>query len=573
MDLALLHAPSVFDFREESIFFGPISDVVPSTPVFEMYPVGLASIAAYLEERGHKTRIVNLAYRMLEDHRFDPVKMIKKINSPLFGIDLHWLTHAQGSLAVAGLVKENHPKSKVVFGGLSSTYFHRELIAYPDVDFVLRGDSTEEPLRLLIQSLKSGGGFETVPNLTWKDDKGEVHENPVSHVPENLDYTDFSYRHVLKHVFRYRDLKSVIPFQDWLRYPITMPLLCRGCTENCVICGGSKYSFKRFYGRDKIAFRSPERFVDDIVRLGRMTRAPVFLVGDIRQAGLDFAEEVLDRLARSDIENDVIFEFFRGVDENFMKKISESVPGFSIEISPETHDEEIRMAAGKLYTNLEFENTLRYALKYGAKKIDIFYMVGIPRQDYKSVMETVEYSWRLVREIGTRKNVYPFISPLAPFLDPGSIAFEEPDKVGYRLKFKTLEEHRKALLAPSWKHTLNYETEWMNTDEIAEATYEAALRLTDIRAEEGILDAKKTEEQRKKIIEAQRIVRDIDRMMETDGSEGADLSQIYRNKLEKSRISTLIDHKELQWLFPGRGIRIRRVLAERLKWLIRGQLK
>ena len=27
----------------------------------------------------------------------------------------------------------------------------------------------------------------------------------------------------------------------------------------------------------------------------------------------------------------------------------------------------------------------------------------------------------------------PFISPLAPFLDPGSRAFEEPERYGYRL--------------------------------------------------------------------------------------------------------------------------------------------
>jgi hypothetical protein len=37
-DLVLLHAPSVYDFRKNSLLAGPISDVVPSSPVFEMYP-------------------------------------------------------------------------------------------------------------------------------------------------------------------------------------------------------------------------------------------------------------------------------------------------------------------------------------------------------------------------------------------------------------------------------------------------------------------------------------------------------------------------------------------------------
>ncbi len=569
MDLVLLHAPTVFDFRKESIFFGPISDVVPSTPVFEMYPVGLASIAAYLEERGYRARIVNLAYRMLENPRFDPVKMIRKLKAPLFGIDLHWLPHAQGSLEVARLVKQIHPEAKVVMGGLSSTYYHRELITYPQVDFVLRGDSTEEPVRLLIQAVKAGGGFESVPNLTWKDAAGEPRENPLSQVPDDLEQTDFSYRAVMRQVVRHLDLKSVIPFQNWLSFPITMPLLCRGCTENCVICGGSKYAFRRFYGRDRVAFRSPQAYVGDIVKLGRMTRAPVFLVGDLRQAGPAFADEVLDRLAASGVENEIIFEFFRGVDEPFLKKIARSVPAFSIEISPETHDERIRQAAGKLYTNLEFENTLRWAMEQGARKVDIYYMVGIPRQDYRSVMETVDYSHRLVKEISHRRNIYPFISPLAPFLDPGSIAFEEPDRVGYKLRFRTLEEHRRALLAPSWKYTLNYETNWMTRDEIADATYEAALRLTDIRAEEGILDQGRAAGQRAKILEARRVMAQIDALVAANGTERADLSTVYRDRIDKARVSTLIDHRELQWLFPGRGIRLRRLLGENLKWLMR----
>jgi hypothetical protein len=33
-DLILLHAPSVYDFRKKAILYGPISDVIHSSPVF-----------------------------------------------------------------------------------------------------------------------------------------------------------------------------------------------------------------------------------------------------------------------------------------------------------------------------------------------------------------------------------------------------------------------------------------------------------------------------------------------------------------------------------------------------------
>src|SRR4030042_3521060 len=98
VDLVLLHAPSVYDFRNLPAMHGPISDVVPSTPVFEMYPIGFVSMVGYLEQNGYKTRIVNLAVKMLRDSRFDVENFISKLDAQAYGFDLHWLPHAGGSL-------------------------------------------------------------------------------------------------------------------------------------------------------------------------------------------------------------------------------------------------------------------------------------------------------------------------------------------------------------------------------------------------------------------------------------------------------------------------------------------
>ena len=70
-DLILLHAPSVYDFREKTIMYGPISDVIPSTPIFEMYPIGFSSLLEYLSKRGFRVRILNLAYKMLKDKSYN----------------------------------------------------------------------------------------------------------------------------------------------------------------------------------------------------------------------------------------------------------------------------------------------------------------------------------------------------------------------------------------------------------------------------------------------------------------------------------------------------------------------
>jgi hypothetical protein len=82
-DLVLLHPPTVYDFRKEMLFTGPISDVVPSSPVFEMYPIGLTSIGDYLERFRLKVKIVNIANRMLLNEKFNVEKKIRKTKQEL----------------------------------------------------------------------------------------------------------------------------------------------------------------------------------------------------------------------------------------------------------------------------------------------------------------------------------------------------------------------------------------------------------------------------------------------------------------------------------------------------------
>ena len=232
VDLVLLHAPSVYDFRRKTILYGPVSDLIPPSPVFEMYPIGLTSIAEYLERAGYRVRIVNLAVRMMRDPGFDAGEMIKSLSTPVFGIDLHWMVHSHGSIEIARLVKKYHPASKLVFGGFSSTYFYKELIKYPEIDFVIRGDSTEEPFRLLMDCVTKGKELEAVPNLVWKDSRGQVRENPFSHVPSDIsDVMVGHYDGVIRSVLRHHDLISYIPFSGWLRYPITAVITCRGCAR------------------------------------------------------------------------------------------------------------------------------------------------------------------------------------------------------------------------------------------------------------------------------------------------------------------------------------------------------
>jgi hypothetical protein len=72
-------------------------------------------------------------------------------------------------------------------GRLSASYYHEELVRYPFVDYVLRGDSTEEPVRHLLRALRESTPLGRVENLTWKRADRSVVVNPLTYVPADRD--------------------------------------------------------------------------------------------------------------------------------------------------------------------------------------------------------------------------------------------------------------------------------------------------------------------------------------------------------------------------------------------------
>ena len=556
-DLILLHAPSVYDFRQKTILYGPVSDLIPPSPVFEMYPIGLTSIAEYLEHDGYRVRIINLAVRMLNNKRFNVEAFIKRLKSPVFGIDLHWMVHSHGAIEIAKIVKKYHPEAKVIFGGFSSSYFYKELLEYPEIDYVLRGDSTEEPFRQLMDCIMNKREPEAVPNLAWRDSQGKRRENPFSNVPTDLsDVMVNHYGNVVRSVIRYRDLVSYTPVKNWLRYPITAVLTCRGCTHNCVICGGSAAAFQRFYNREKPAFRSPESVIKDVKHISHISNGPIFILGDLRQAGEDYATEVLSLLQKNRVRNQFILELFSPAKKDLLQQMSLSCPNFSLEISPESHDPEIRKIIGRHFSNHDLEQTISDALEVGCGRLDIFYMIGLPHQTPQSVMDTIDYCDYLLEKFKGDKRLSLFISPLAPFLDPGSLGFEQPERYGYRILFQTVEQYRQALVSPNWRDSLNYETEWMTRQQIMDTAYEAILRLNQLKVKYGIIPEQMANLGEQRIKAAWEMAHHIDDLLSEDAHQ--ELSHL---KAQVDEINMFPVAEKIQLEVPAPFIKLRPLRA------------
>lgn len=545
-DIVLMHAPSVYDFRVKPAVYGPISDVIPPGPNFEMYPIGLISISEHLTRAGFEVRIVNLAMKMIEDPKFDVEKFIKGLNARVFGIPLHWLPHVNGSLAVAGIVKKHHPDSLVLFGGFSASYFHEELIReHKDVDLVMRGDSTEAAVVALMEELKKPApDLSTVPNLTYRLPSGEPKVNPLSYRPDSLNHVFTNYEHAIRQTVRHMDFTGYQPFESWKRYPITAVFTCRGCVHNCRTCGGGAHFFHHTMGRDKPVFKDPELVANDMKTAEKFLNAPIFIIGDMLQHGEDYVKRLFGELKTLKIKNELVIEFFDPPPRKLLEIIATSVPKFNLEISPESHDEKVRRAFGRPFDNASLERFIGDSLELGCRRFDLFFMTGLPLQDYQSVMDTVDYCEKLLERFGKDRRLYPFISPLAPFVDPGSAVWENPEKYGYKLLFTKLSDLAKALESPSWKYFLNYETEWMTRDEIVASTYEAGARLNEVKAKYGLVSKEEAQSVRAKNKAA------VDMMARLDEAIKAD----DRKKLDELRLeiidldtSTVCDKSELDW--------------------------
>lgn len=479
-DLLLLHAPAVFEFRGRRDIYFPFlgtSGDVPITPLYEYFPVGFKTLQRFLGARGHGVKILNLSSLFLQypDLRLEDVA--EAIDAKVIGIDLHWMVHVQGALAVAERLHALRPDIPIVFGGISSTYFAQELVRYPFIAMVMRGYDTHAPMDVLLETVREGGDLARVPNLLWKDRSGAVVDNGFVHKPATLacgiDWTTAPQPAA----------SNKLPILEMLSTQNA------GCAYNCGWCGGSRDAFRRVFQKQRTMVRKP---VDEIsFEMGSVQEVPgrdryhFYAVGSYNETkeGMDF---FLDRVAESGLKS-ISYEQFHLTPADVLAKMARSNPRTSITLSPESHDPHVARLAGRgVYTNDEMEAWIPRALDAGIQQIDIWYFVGMPEQDARSVDGTVEYCERLLAKF-PRARVNPMICPMIPFLDPASTFFEEPERHGYEVFHRSAEQHRRGMERASIVNRINYQTKWLSRQQLVEVGFDAVRRLMVAKGDAGRL--------------------------------------------------------------------------------------
>ncbi|OGR61572.1 MAG: hypothetical protein A2X36_07150 [Elusimicrobia bacterium GWA2_69_24] len=160
---------------------------------------GLQCLSAYLKRAGHATALFNdprlFMNLFLQSERLDRLfhvreegfAAIEAFSPDLIGFsvvsdDYEW------ACAWAAAIRERCD-IPIVFGNCHPTFYPRQVLAQPEVDFAARGEG-EETLLELVEALGKGEDFAKIRGLAYKD-HGSVRVNPMRPLIADLDSLPF----------------------------------------------------------------------------------------------------------------------------------------------------------------------------------------------------------------------------------------------------------------------------------------------------------------------------------------------------------------------------------------------
>lgn len=207
-------------------------------------PLGLAYIAAVLENKGYVVNIIDA-----NAERLSVSETVARIVN--FKADIAGLTAVTPTIGICANIAEGLKKKNnsilTVIGGIHVTVLPEETLKrYLDFDFLIRGEG-EFALLELLEALNKNSSFINIKGLAYRAMDSVIVNEPQIHI-ENLDQLPFPARHLLKNRL-YKTFDS-----DKMTCVIAM----RGCPAKCIYCAVNLVSGK------KCRKRSPSNVIEEI---------------------------------------------------------------------------------------------------------------------------------------------------------------------------------------------------------------------------------------------------------------------------------------------------------------------
>lgn len=245
-------------------------------------PFGISFIATILKKAGHDVHLVVVNPRTPLRRKFGA--LMEEVRP-----ELVCLTAVSSQVAlirqVGETIKELDPSAYIVMGGAHASLNPEDVISYPFVDAVCKGEG-EDAVVALASQLERGQEPAGIANLWIRDRRtGAIEKNPVQPFREDLDDLPFIDREMWE------------PFISHKKGKVYTILAGRGCPNRCTYC--SNHALARVATGRYVRFRSPDNIIAEIRELlARDDNVEiVFLETETLGANLKYTYALLEKLA------------------------------------------------------------------------------------------------------------------------------------------------------------------------------------------------------------------------------------------------------------------------------------
>jgi anaerobic magnesium-protoporphyrin IX monomethyl ester cyclase len=359
-----------------SNWMGTLKDI---TTIFNlMPPIGLLSIAAYLETRGVRVEIMDCygAPASIEEHARDIVSR----RPDVVGFSCTTSSFLEG-YAIAERVKESAPEVHIVFGGAHACSVGVSLLdAFPAIDFLVIGEGEVTFAELMASGCRN---VATVPGVGYRlEGKGTL-SGTRENIPD-LDSLPFPAYHLITDFPRRYNL----PLFSYPKAPNTSIISSRGCPYQCSYCDRSV--FNRGF-----RFNSPEYIVEHLRYLNRnFGIRHVFFYDDLFTFDRKRVERfcVLMEEKRVPVTYNCIARL-EHVDAELLVLLQRS-GCWQVNFGIESGDPEILARHRKMYDLDQVKSKLEMVKEAGMRVKGLF-MLGLPGDTEGSILRTIEYALSL----------------------------------------------------------------------------------------------------------------------------------------------------------------------------------
>jgi len=379
--------------RDSNVWKG-VSSVMP--------PLGLAWLAASLEQDGHVVRILDA-----NAEGFD-LKDIMRWIAEHGPFEMFGLTSTtpliKNALTIARAARVAYPTARIVLGGVHPTVLPDEVLAESAVDCVCRGEG-----EVTARELAAGLPFEQIKGLSWRRDGVVVH-NPERELIHNLDSLPMPAYHLLP-MAKYRPAAGAAK-----RTPATSLLATRGCPGRCTFC-------YRIFGQ-RLRYRSGIKVAAEVRHLqDRYGIKEICFYDDtftaVKKETRAFCREVIDT------KMDLTWSCFTRVDafDEELFRLMKEAGCHQVMYGVETPVPEILRNINKKFTAEQVERVIVATKKIGLD-VRATFMLGNPGDTEATLEENIRFAIKLDPDLALFNITTPF---------PGTVMFDWAEANGFLL--------------------------------------------------------------------------------------------------------------------------------------------